>query len=359
MTKKIFLAFTVIMVTISGICIHSIVSRARNELSGLRKIQAQISDENDKITQPVTPTSPPAGVTGKPSEKKEKPGKVLTNEQKYYTGVTDPGSINILLIGEDPTYSNFDIIIIASINEEDKTVKLADIPRDIFIDYTDDILKELKKKAPDFYSEKGSRKINAAHAVGRMINYTPENARFSKPGINFLADLINEIFDVEIDDYIAVETDGFREIVDYFGGVVVNVPVYMHYEDPTQDLYIHLEPGVQLLDGKKAEEFVRFRQGYNRKGEYFTWSRSDNIYLFLKSFFEQHFNLKNLNKIGKVYEIVKRNTETSVTDISETYKYVILAKKIIDEKFSIEHIGIETSGKKTFNGALYELLKTR
>ncbi|AGC69156.1 cell envelope-like transcriptional attenuator [Thermoclostridium stercorarium subsp. stercorarium DSM 8532] len=357
--KRFFLIFTIVMVTISGICIHAIISRARNELSKMREIQAKLPAENSGVTVTPTPTLPPLNNTGQSSKSGAK-GRNLTNNQKYYTDVADPSNRNILLIGKDPTYSNFDVIIIASISEKDKTVKLIDIPRDIFIDYSPEVLKEFKEKAPDFYNEKGSRKINAAHAVGKMTGYSPANPRFlGKPGINFLTDLVYEIFHVEIHDYIAVETDGFREIVDYFGGVVVNVPVYMHYEDPSQDLYIHLEPGVQLLDGKNAEGFVRFRQGYNRNGEYFTYPRSKNVYLFLKAFFEQHFNLRNLSKIGKVYEIIKQNTETSVQDLSETYEYVVLASKIINEKYSIEHVNIETSGKKKFNGALYEILKTK
>lgn len=358
MTKKIFLAFTAVMVTISGICIHTIVSRAKLQLAKSLRNQTQVPVKNDNEATVTVPPSPTK--TKSQDDKTVKTGTSLTKKQRYYTGVADPDSVNILLIGKDPTYANHDILIIASISEEDKTVKLIDIPRDIYVDYSSDILKKLKKTAPDFYSEKGSMKINAAHVVGKMINYSPAEARFpGKPGMNFLADLIKEIFDVEIDDYIAVETDGFREIVDFFGGVVINVPIYMHYEDPAQGLYIHLEPGVQLLDGRKAEGFVRFRQGYNTKGEYISYPRSKNIYLFLKSFFEQHFNLKNLAKIGKVYEIIKKNTETSVGDISETYEYAVLAKKIIDENYSIENISIETSGKKTYNGALYELLKTK
>lgn len=360
MAKRIFLIFTIVMVVISGICIYEIVADAKIKLSEMRKIQAKLPEVNaDGPTATPRPTLKPDNNIGEPWQIADNTVKPLTNDQKYYANITVPGNRNILLIGKDPTYSNFDTIIIASINEEEKTVKLIDIPRDIYIDYTSDILKEFKKKAPDFYNEKGSRKINAAHALGRTLDYSPENARFpGKPGFNFLTDLLNEIFNVRIDDYIAVETDGFREIVDYFGGVVVNVPIYMHYEDPTQDLYIHLEPGVQLLDGKKAEGFVRFRQGYNQKGEYISYSRADNTFLFLKSFFEQHFNLKNLNKIGKVYEIVKKNTETSVNSLSDAYEYAVLAKKIIDDKYTIEHTSIEIKGKKTFNGALYELLKT-
>ena len=35
------------------------------------------------------------------------------------------------------------------------------------------------------------------------------------------------------------------------------------YDDSSQDLYIHLEPGYQLLDGQKAEWLVRFRHNNN------------------------------------------------------------------------------------------------
>ncbi|NLM10181.1 MAG: LCP family protein [Clostridiaceae bacterium] len=360
MNKKIFLVFTIVMVTISGICIYAIVSNANKKLPELPKIQTKIPDK-DPVEQTITPkpTLTPKDNNDKSRNSAENTRKALTNNQKYYTEITGAGDKNILLIGKDPTYSNYDTMIIVSISEEKNLVKLIDIPRDIYIDYSTDILKELKERSPHFYSEKGSRKINAAHALGRKLNYSPDNARFpGKPGINLLTDLIREIFAVEIDDYIAIETDGFREIVDFFGGVVIDVPIYMHYEDPTQDLYIHLEPGIQRLDGKSAEGFVRFRQGYTRDGKYITWSRTDNTFLFIKSFFEQHVNIKNLNKIGKVYEIVKSNTETSVQNIGQTYEYAKLAKKILDDDYSIEHINIKTSGKKTFNGALYELLKT-
>ena len=109
--------------------------------------------------------------------------------------------------------------------------------------------------------------MNAANVVGRKIKYCPQSERFAgKREMNFLTDLIEEVFGIGIDDYMAIETDGFREVVDYFGGVVVDVPYAMDYEDPLQDLYIHLEPGLQVLDGTQAEKFVRFRQGYNEFG---------------------------------------------------------------------------------------------
>ena len=93
----------------------------------------------------------------------------------------------------------------------------------------------------------------------------------------------------------------------------------MHYDDPTQDLYIHLEPGLQVLNGTQAEGFVRFRQGYNESGQLVSYSRADNTFLFLKSFFKQHATLRNLGKTGKVYEIFKNNANTSIESIGDAY----------------------------------------
>jgi polyisoprenyl-teichoic acid--peptidoglycan teichoic acid transferase len=64
---------------------------------------------------------------------------------------------------------------------------------------------------------------------------------------------------VNADRYVRVSTNAFRELVDMLGGVRINVPVAMDYTDNTQKLYIHLEKGMQTLNGSQAEQFARFR----------------------------------------------------------------------------------------------------
>jgi polyisoprenyl-teichoic acid--peptidoglycan teichoic acid transferase len=64
---------------------------------------------------------------------------------------------------------------------------------------------------------------------------------------------------VSADRYVRVSTNAFRELVDMLGGVRINVPVAMDYTDNTQKLYIHLEKGMQTLNGSQAEQFARFR----------------------------------------------------------------------------------------------------
>jgi LCP family protein required for cell wall assembly len=358
MTKKLFLIFTIIMVCLTGAAFYGILTKAENR----QKEQKPLIETKLTETKPETVTGPlPESFQTEvqPSEKESSVVQTLTNGQKYYTSLTSPESRNILLIGKDPSYSNFDILIVVSVDEKEKNVRIVDLPRDIYIDYVNSILEELEKNADEFFHEKGARKLNAAHVVGRKIKYSPETERFAgKQEINFLADLIDEIFDIEIDDYMSVETDGFREMVDYFGGVVVDVPYAMHYEDPLQDLYIHLEPGLQVLDGSQAEGFVRFRQGTNEYGRMVSYSRAENTFLFLRSFFKQHVTLRNLAKAGKVYEIIRENTSTSVLTIGETYQYARLAKKILEDGYTIESETVECTDSKRIGGALYDMIRT-
>ena len=63
-------------------------------------------------------------------------------------------------------------------------------------------------------------------------------------------------------DYAMVNFDVFARVVDLFGGVDFDVPVDMDYEDPYQDLYIHLKAGEQHLNGEEALQVMRFRSGY-------------------------------------------------------------------------------------------------
>ena len=47
-----------------------------------------------------------------------------------------------------------------------------------------------------------------------------------------------------------VDVDGFVALVDELGGIEFDVPVRMSFDDPTQDLHIHYQPGLQHLTGE-------------------------------------------------------------------------------------------------------------
>ncbi|NLG88208.1 MAG: LytR family transcriptional regulator [Clostridiaceae bacterium] len=320
----------------------------------------------DEPIDDITPTPEPPVISEPDEETVQDPEPVgLTNGQRYYKDLVAEGSRNILLIGQDAVYHAYDTIIVVSLDEKNKEIKLINFPRDAYIDYNDKILNQLKEADPEKAKDNSIQKMNAAHAIAISILYKYETGgKFGKVTyMNFWADLLEEIFGITIDDYIIIRTEGFREIVDAFGGVYVDVPIYMHYEDPFQNLYIHLEPGYQLLNGEQAEGFVRFRQGYTPEGEFKTYSvyfRQKNQNAFLKAFYEQHVNLKNLGKLNDIVEIVKKNVRTSVNEWSEIVEYSKLAQKVLTGNYKYSATIVECEeNPRLINGISYEILKTK
>jgi len=284
----------------------------------------------------------------------------ITNNQRYYKPLVTDSDRNVLLIGEDASSGNYDTIIVASISVKNKKIRLYNFPRDIYIDYSDEILNELKKKSPALYNAKGFQKINAAHTVGARIEYKKGTGRFQDSNFDFLADLIEEVFGITIHDYAYVNTKGFREIVDLFGGVEIDVPLRMKYDDPVQNLHIDLQKGRQRLNGAQAEGFVRFRQGYDENGVFRNYSdqfRKENQNVFLKEIFKQHVNVKNLGKVDDLVKLLGKNVKTSISDSKKISSYVGLLGKALTGKFEQESFIIECEGK-SIKGIYFEIIRS-
>ena len=70
---------------------------------------------------------------------------------------------------------------------------------------------------------------------------------------------VSEFLGVRIDYYIETDFAGFSKIIDTLGGVEINVEKDMQYTDVAGGLYIDIKAGPQVLDGKTALEYVRYR----------------------------------------------------------------------------------------------------
>lgn len=95
--------------------------------------------------------------------------------------------------------------------------------------------------------------------------YLPEwqtkiNAMYLYQGAEGLKRSVGEVIGLPIDYYVIINLDLFERLVDALGGVSVNVPYRMDYQDCAADLVIDLQPGPQRLNGEQAAGFVRFRQ---------------------------------------------------------------------------------------------------
>lgn len=213
------------------------------------------------------------------------------------------GRVNVLVVGKDKVASLTDTIILASINTKNGDISTVSIPRDTRV-----------------LIEGRYRKINEAYGVGVSLHKQGK----VDSDVEILCDVVRELTGLPIHHYLMVDTSSFREVIDVLGGVEVEVPEPgMYYNDPLQDLHINIPAGRQVLDGKNAEGFVRFRAGY-ANGDL---GRVSAQQYFIKCLIEQKVNLRYLGKIDNIAKIIADAVDTSMS-VSQMTKYAMTATKV-------------------------------
>lgn len=147
-------------------------------------------------------------------------------------------NVSILLIGIDDSetraqgadYSRADAIMVATLNNRTKSVKLLSIPRDSDV----------------YIPSLGYRdKITHSHSLGGTLS-TIES--------------VEELLEIPIDYYVRMNFNAFIDVVDALGGVEANVPYKLLEKDEFDRTAIELEPGIQTLNGSEALAFARTRK---------------------------------------------------------------------------------------------------
>lgn len=200
---------------------------------------------------------------------------------------------NILLLGGDKVNKNSDTMMLANFDPETCKINIMSIPRDTRVTI-----------------ENKERKINYAFPHG---------------GVELTVKTVSELLDVNIKYYAFVDTVAFRDIIDLLGGVNYYIPADMNYDDPTQNLHIHLKEGQQRLNGAQSEQFIRFRHPnkWNKEiKKYYDGSdlkRMEAQQSFLKELMKQKLNLQYLPKLNSIINVVFENVDTNLT-LSEIIK---------------------------------------
>ena len=213
------------------------------------------------------------------------------------------GFYNILIVGTDDDGTRTDTIMIARMDVKDHTVAIMSIPRDTLI--------ESSMTVP---------KINGAYGY----------AGKGEKGIKNLKSHLSTLLGFEVDGYAIVNLNAFVELVDLVDGVEFDVPMRMYYSDPTQDLYIDLQEGKQLLDGEHAMQLVRFRKGYATQDI----QRTQVQQQFLKALAKKCLNVVNLTKVGEMAEIFAKNVTTDLSVGNIAYFGQELLKCDFDNMFT-------------------------
>jgi LCP family protein required for cell wall assembly len=194
------------------------------------------------------------------------------------------GRVNVLLLATDESGLRTDTIMLASFDSNRHLLNILSIPRDTRL-----------------IIGKHAQKINAAFALGDKNNRQDNTIKYVK-----------ELTGLPINYYAVIHPKGFRDVIDSLGGVYIDVPIRMYYSDPDQDLLIDLKPGYQKLDGKKAEQFTRFRS--YPTGDL---GRVDAQRKFIEALFEQKLKPEYILKSGELFNKISKsvNTNFKMSDI--------------------------------------------
>ncbi len=187
---------------------------------------------------------------------------------------------NILIVGTDLNGYHTDSMMLASFDAKNKKMNILSIPRDLIC-----------HGGGDYYY-----KINSAY-------------RGSEEKIDDLYDEIERAIGFRPDKYVIVSTQGFVEMIDEIGGVEVDVQRRMKYTDPTQDLYIDIQPGLQVLDGYDSMCFMRYRYGYV-EGDV---GRVRAQHQFVNALMDKMLTAETLAKLPELVDIVEENVKTDLT----------------------------------------------
>ena len=229
-------------------------------------------------------------------------------------GFFTKGNVNVLILATDKGRLLTDTIMVANINTHTKSLNLMSLPRDTRV------------------------MLDSGRHVKLNSVYQREDEK-KRPQL--VKKKVEDMLDLKIDNYVIIHPDGFKNVIDALGGVDFDVPMNMHYEDPDQGLYIHLNKGMQHLDGAMAEQYVRYRSGYANAD----LGRIHAQQEFLKALYEQKLNAKTIAKLPTIYKKVKDDFKTDIglSDISKfaktLYKFKNLTLNTYQLPSSPQYIG--------------------
>lgn len=200
------------------------------------------------------------------------------------------GTINLLVVGVDDIPGEktrrSDTIAVASLDIDERVVRIISIPRDTRV------------QIPD----KGWEKLNHAFAYG---------------GVDLLKETVVNLLGIPVHYYAIVNYESFPQLVDLIDGVDITVSKRLRYTDRAGGLFIDIPQGAQHMDGETALKYVRFR--HDALGDI---GRVERQQRFFRAVFEK---MKHPEMLTKVPEILKQGLELVETNMSVSQAIQLVA----------------------------------
>lgn len=249
---------------------------------------------------------------------------VLTKKDAEFDSKTEAeGRVNILLLGVgDAGHAGStlaDTMIVASIDPETKDVAMLSLPRDLYVPIP----------------KNGKNKINAAHAFGEMQK--------AGEGPNLAKEVVGNVLDVPIHNYVRVDFTGFKKAIDVLGGVSIDVAAplsdseYPCEKDERRACGFSIKAGTQTMNGATALKYARCRKG-NCGNDFGRAARQQEVLMAMRTKALQLSTLTNPAKLAGMIDTIGSHVRTDLsteelTRLAEILKDVDTSKvrsKVVD-----------------------------
>lgn len=223
-------------------------------------------------------------------------------------------NVSILMMGVDSgegdkrdkdDEARTDALMLATLNKDDKSVKLLSIPRDSYV-YVPEVGYETK--------------INHAHSFG---------------GPKATIDTVENLLGIPVDYYARINFSAFMDVVDAVDGITVDVP-YEFTEQDSSDKpdKVHLYEGEQELDGEEALAFARTRK---MDSDVERGKRQQEI---LQALLTKALSVKSVLKYDDVIDSIGKNMKTNMTykEMKSFFGYLTKGTGIDIDTLSIDGV---------------------
>ncbi len=191
--------------------------------------------------------------------------------------------VHFLVVGVDSRgeeESRADSIMIVQYSAEDRTIKIASVMRDSYVEI------------PGYKQDYG--KINQSYFLG---------------GEELLKETIQNNFGIKIDYTITVDFHGFATMIDAIVPEGINVDVS---EEMIKDMNFDMEAGDNTLHGEELLKYVRFR--HDDLSDFGRVNRQQEVLLQLKTEINEKINsLDGVTQLPSIVDTVVKNVKTDLS----------------------------------------------
>lgn len=307
--------------------------RYYNEMLG--KMHIVTLDKNLYETYTEETTLPTASVTVQTTEVTAAATEETVPTETTRPPFTSDDIVNILVVGQASRAGEeghmADSTILVTVNTYDGTVRLSSVLRDTLVD-----LPAYKNHGV------GRNKFNMAYQLG----YTYDGIEGAMAYTNLT---MFHNFGVEVDHNVEISFESFTKLIDYMGGIEIELTEAEAKYLNNDDLYVKydVQPGLQYLDGMAALSYARMRKAEGDADS--DIKRTDRQQKVIEIMFNKIRNL-SLKELQGVADTLLPLVTTTMTPKDVAELMMKMLPHIKDLKFEKGSIPIKT----TYWGVLQE-----